>query len=274
MSFIHLHNHTHYSLLDGACTVDDLVNAAVENNMSALALTDHGVMYGAIEFYKKAKKANIKPIIGCEVYIITRGSRFDKEKGIVDKTSGKKKHYHHLILLAKNEVGYKNLCKLSSIGHLEGFYYKPRIDLDILKQYSEGLVATSACVGGVVAAHLVNGDYDLAKEDAIIYKEIFGDDFYLEIQNHNIDREKNVLEGMPRLSKELGINLVATNDCHYIKKEHAIAHNVYLLIPESSVNTVLDYKTLKYGTDQIYFKSQKSVSTIISTLYFGKHNLT
>ncbi|HEY9186799.1 MAG TPA: DNA polymerase III subunit alpha [Ignavibacteria bacterium] len=259
MNFIHLHNHTHYSLLDGACTVDDLINAAVENNMNAVAITDHGVMYGAIEFYKKAKKANIKPIIGCEVYIITRGSRFDKEKVIVDKSSGKKKHYHHLILLAKNNEGYKNLCKISSIGHLEGFYYKPRIDLEVLKQYSKGLVATSACIGGVVAAHLVNGDYDLAKEDAIIYKEIFGDDFYLEIQNHNIEREKNVLEGMPKLSKELGIKLVATNDSHYIKKEHAIAHNVYLLIPESSVNTVLDYKTLKYGTDQIYFKSQEEM---------------
>ncbi len=259
MDYIHLHNHTHYSLLDGACTVDDLINAAVENSMPSLAITDHGVMYGVIEFYKKAKKANIKPIIGCEVYVITRGSRFDKEKGLIDKTSGKKKHYHHLILLAKNETGFKNLCKLSSLGHLEGFYYKPRIDLELLRQYSEGLVATSACAGGVVAAHLVNGDYDLAREDAVIYREIFGEDFYLEVQNHFLEREKSVLEGMPRLSKELGIKLVATNDCHYIKPEHAVAHNVYLLIPDSSANTVLDYKNLKYGTDQVYFKSKSEM---------------
>jgi DNA polymerase III subunit alpha len=256
MDFVHLHNHTHYSLLDGACTVDDLIKAAVENNMSSLAITDHGVMYGVMEFYKKAKKANIKPIIGCEVYAITRGSRFDKEKGIIDKASGKKKHYHHLILLAKNETGFKNLSKISSIGHLEGFYYKPRVDLEIIRKYSEGLVATSACVGGVVAAHLVNGDYDLAREDAIIYREIFGEDFYLEVQNHFMDIEKNVLEGMPKLSKELGIKLVATNDCHYIKPGDAVAHNVYLLIPDSSANTVLDYKNLKYGTDQVYFKSK------------------
>ena len=258
MDFVHLHNHTHYSLLDGACTIDSLIDAAKENSMSALAITDHGVMYGVIEFYKKAKKVNIKPIIGCEAYIITRGKCTEKEKNIIEK-SGKKKHYHHLILLAKNKTGYKNLSTLSSIGHIEGFYYKPRIDLDVLKKYSEGLIATSACVSGVVAAHLVNGNYALAKEDAVIYKEIFGDDFYLEVQNHGLEQEKYVIEGMPKLSKELNIKMVATNDCHYIKQEHAVAHNVYLLIPESSANVTLNYKELKYRTDQIYFKSKKEM---------------
>jgi DNA polymerase-3 subunit alpha len=258
MDFIHLHNHTHYSLLDGACTVDSLIAAAKKNSMSALAITDHGVMYGVIEFYKKAKQANIKPIIGCEVYIITRGKCTDKEKNIIEK-SGKKKHYHHLILLAKNQIGYKNLSMISSIGHTEGFYYKPRIDLDVLKKYSEGLIATSACMSGVVAAHLVNGNYDLAKEDAIIYKEIFGEDFYLEVQNHFMEKEKYVLEGMPKLSEELNIKMVATNDCHYIKQEDAVAHNVYLLIPESSANVTLNYKELKYETNQVYFKSKKEM---------------
>lgn len=258
MDFIHLHNHTHYSLLDGACTVDSLITAAKENSMSALAITDHGVMYGVIEFYKKAKQANIKPIIGCEAYIITRGKCTEKEKNIIEK-SGKKKHYHHLILLAKNEIGYRNLSMISSIGHTEGFYYKPRIDLDVLKKYSDGLIATSACLSGVVAAHLVNGNYALAKEDAIIYKEIFGEDFYLEVQNHSLENEKYVLEGMPKLSKELNIKMVATNDCHYIKQEHAVAHNVYLLIPESSANVTLNYRDLKYGTNQIYFKSKKEM---------------
>jgi DNA polymerase-3 subunit alpha len=259
MDFVHLHNHTHYSLLDGACTVDSLINAAILNDMSAVAITDHGVIFGAIEFYKKARNKNIKPIIGCEAYIVTRGSRFDREVTGVEKDTGKKKHYHHIVLLAKNEIGYKNLIKISSIAHIEGFYYKPRIDLEILKLYSDGLIATTACSGGIVSAHLLNGDYDLAKEDALIYKGIFGDDFYLEIQNHFFDKEKNILEGMPKLSKELGIKLVATNDCHYIKPEHALAHNVYLLIPESSISTILDYKKLKYGTDQIYFKSKQEM---------------
>ncbi len=257
--FIHLHNHTHYSLQDGACTVDDLVNAAKKNNMKSVALTDHGVMYGIAEFYKKAKKEGIKPIIGMEAYIVSEGSRFDKGKD--DDTNGRKrkKHYNHLILLAKNKQGYKNLSKLSTLGHTEGFYYKPRIDLELLRKYREGLVCTSACAGGVVSVHLINNDYDKARETARTYKEIFDDDFYLEVQDHNMEVEKPVLEGMPKLAKELGIKLVATNDCHYIEQDHAIAHNILLLLSDK---TGADYRQLRYGTDQVYFKSAEEMKKL------------
>ena len=253
--FIHLHNHTHYSLQDGACTVDSLINAAKNNNMHSVALTDHGVMYGIAEFYKKAIKEGIKPIVGMEAYIVTDGSRFDRGK---ENENGRKKskHYNHLILLAKNKTGYQNLSKLSTLGHTEGFYYKPRIDLELLREYREGLVCTSACAGGVVSAHLVNGNYDKARETAKIFKDIFDDDFYLEIQDHNMDVEKPILEAMPRLSKELGIKLVATNDCHYIEPDHAYAHNILLLLSDKNG---ADYRQLRYGTDQVYFKSQEEM---------------
>ncbi len=253
--FVHLHNHSHYSLLDGAATIDDLINAAVRHNMKALALTDHGVMFGIIEFYKKAVKAGIKPILGCEFYIVTRGSRFDKSEQEGNGRSGKRNVYHHIVLLAKNNTGYKNLIKLCTLGHIEGFYYKPRIDVELLKEYSEGVVCLSACAGGVVAAHLVDGNYDAAKKSAIIYKEIFGNDFYLEIQNHDYTPEKNVLEGMPRLASELGLKLIGTNDIHYIEKDHAIPHNVLLKIPDANSTNAQDIDVLRYGTDQIYFKS-------------------
>lgn len=250
--FVHLHNHTHYSLQDAACTVDSLVEAAVKNNMKSVALTDHGVMYGIPEFYRKATAAGVKPIIGMEAYVVSEGSRFTKGKSEDQIGKQRQKHYHHLILLAKNKTGYDNLSKLSTLGHTEGFYYKPRIDLELLRKYREGLVCTSACAGGVVSAHLVNNNYEKARETARTYKEIFGDDFYLEIQDHSMEVEKPVLEGMPNLSKELGIKLVATNDCHYIEKDHAIAHNILLLLSDKSG---ADYRTLRYNTDQVYFKS-------------------
>lgn len=261
--FIHLHNHTHYSLLDGASTIEGLVKAAVENNMPAVAISDHGVMFGAIEFYKKAKKAGIKPIIGCEAYIVTKGSRFDKtmqsEKGSGGHGRG---IYHHILLLVKNEVGYKNLMKLCTLGHTEGFYFKPRIDVELLSKYSDGLVATSACPGGVVGAHLVNNNYNEALEYAGIYKDIFGTDFYIEIQDHGAEVEKPILAQAPRLAKELGLKLVATNDCHYIKPEHAVPHNIMLNIPDASANNISDYTTLRYGTDQLYFKSAKEMALL------------
>ena len=266
--FIHLHNHTHYSLLDGATTVESLLNAALEHNMPAVALTDHGVMSGAIEFYKKAKKKGIKPIIGSEFYIVTKGSRFDRGQMAQSDTlrgDGKSKGrgvYHHLVLLAKNEKGYRNLLKLSTLAHTEGFYYKPRIDFELLTQYHEGIVALSACANGVVAAHLVSNNYPEARDVATMYKNLLGDDFYLEIQNHNSDVEKNVLEGMPRLSKELGIKLIATNDVHYIKPEHAVAHNIMLLIPDASSTNIPDISKLRYGTDQIYFKSAEEMAAL------------
>jgi DNA polymerase-3 subunit alpha len=253
--------------------VDDLVMAAKKHNMHAVALTDHGVMYGIPEFYKKAKDEGIKPIIGMEAYIVKEGSRFDKGK--VEEQNGKsdgstrkrKKHYDHLILLAKNKQGFKNLSKLSTLGHTEGFYYKPRIDLELLRKYHEGLICTSACVSGVVAVHLINNDYEKAKKTAITYREIFGDDFYLEVQDHGMERERPVLEGMPKLSKELGIKLVATNDCHYIERDHSIAHNILLKLSEKNGE---DYRQLRYGTDQIYFKSVEEMKNLFSERVHGK----
>ncbi len=261
--FIHLHNHTHYSLQDGACTVSGLINAAKKFEMKSVAITDHGVMFGAIEFYKKAKKEGIKPIIGMEAYIVKEGSRFDKSKTEEIPGRRKTKPYHHLLLLAKNEIGYSNLVKLSTIGFLEGFYYKPRIDLEVLKKHKEGLICTSACPAGIISSHIVNGDLAKAKETAITYKEIFGDDFYLEIQDHSLEIEQPILEHMPRLAKELGIKLVATNDCHYIEKEHSIAHNILLLLSDKND---YDYRQLKYGTDEIYFKSPDQMKKL-----FKKH---
>ena len=262
--YIHLHNHTHYSLLDGASTVNTLLQAAADNKMPAVALTDHGVMFGAIEFYKKAKKKGIKPIIGCEVYILSKGSRFTKSKDkddgndllVTDGRAKRKRDYQHLILLCKDYTGYKNLCRLVTLGHTEGYYYKPRIDFELLSKYHEGLVCMSACAGGVVSQPLIQGEYDEAKEIAGMYHDLFGDDFYIELQDHGIPAEKIVLRDAPNIARELNIKLVVTNDCHYIKKEDAIAHNIMLLIPEASVNDVPDITNLRYGTDQIYFKSE------------------
>jgi DNA polymerase-3 subunit alpha len=257
--FIHLHNHSHYSLQDGACTVDGLIVAAKKFNMKSVALTDHGVMYGAIEFYKKAVKAGIKPILGMEAYVVNEGDRFERKSSQSNGTGKKRKNYSHLILLAKNIEGYKNLTKLSTLGHTEGFYYRPRIDLELLKKYHAGLICTSACAGGVVSTHIVNGDLAKAKEVAGAYKEIFGDEFYLEIQNHNIEVEKPILEFMPKLAKELGIKLVATNDCHYIEHDHATAHNILLLLGDKMGE---DYTQLRYGTDQVYFKSSEEMTKL------------
>ncbi len=253
--FVHLHNHTHYSLLDGAATVEGLVQAAVRHGMKAVALSDHGVMFGAIEFYKRARKAGIKPIIGCEAYIVTKGSRFEKATGR-ERGGGAQGNYHHILLLAKNLTGYRNLMKLCTLGHTEGFYYKPRIDAEILNQYREGIVATSACPGGVVGAHLKEGRYEDAVEYAGIYKDIFGADFYIEIQNHGLEVEENILRDAPRLAKQLGLKLVCSNDCHYVAPEHAMPHNIMLAIPDATSTYVPDITQLRYGTDQLYFKSQ------------------
>jgi DNA polymerase III subunit alpha len=275
--FIHLHNHTHYSLLDAICTVNGLVNAAIENKMSAVALTDHGVMYGAMEFYKKCKQKNIKPIVGFETYVAQSGSRFDRGNKIntkaataeiIDVESGEKLstaniNYAHLVLLAKNETGYRNLMKINSIGHTEGYYYKPRVDLEVLEKYKEGIVALSACAHGVISCYIVRDDLRTARKMAEVYKNIYGEDFYLELQNHiSLDSEKKVLKELPGIAKELGIKLIATNDVHYIKREHAIAHNIYLHISakqNKSAESIDLTKNLRYGTDQIYFKSAKEM---------------
>lgn len=261
--FIHLHNHTHYSLQDGACTVDGLIDAAKKFNMPAVALTDHGVLYGIPEFYKKAKKSGIKPIIGMEAYITLEGTRFERERLDVGADGDKKKSYNHLILLAKNFKGYKNLIKLSSLGFLEGFYYKPRIDMELLKKYSEGLICTSACIGGVINTHLINNNYKRAKEIAIQFKEIFDKDFYLEIQNHGFEKDEIVMRDVPKLAQELNLEILATNDCHYINQEDAIAHNILLLMSDKN-NT--PYNQLRYKTDQIYFKSQEEMKALFKKL--------
>ncbi|MEP7146817.1 MAG: DNA polymerase III subunit alpha [bacterium] len=274
--YIHLHNHSHYSLLDAISTIGGLVDAAVENKMSAVALTDHGVMYGVMEFYKRAKSKGVKPIIGCEVYVAQSGTRFDKGKKNVkaieeieeqnlensDGLTSTNINYAHLILLAKNETGYKNLIKLTSLGHTEGYYYKPRIDMEILSRYHEGLVATSACAGGVISCYITRDDMKTAEKMTGIYKDIFGDDFYLELQDHNIAAEKKVMAAMPGLAKKFGLKLIVTNDVHYIKREHSIAHNIYLNISakqSAKSNRSSDpgeiLTNLRYGTDQIYFKS-------------------
>ncbi len=253
MEFIHLHNHTHYSLLDGACSVEDLVGAAKKNEMKSVALTDHGVLFGAFEFYKKAKSEGVKPILGCEVYFVTDGSATERER--FDDPEGKKKAYNHLILLAKNETGYQNLMKLVTEGHTKGFYYKPRIDFDMLEAHREGLIATTACSGGIIGPYLVTGDYDKAKRIATRFKDLFDQDFYIEIQDHGLDREVTLRENAPRLAKELGIKLVATNDCHYIERGHAVAHNVLLNIRDANSKEPPDVNKLKYGTDQNYFRS-------------------
>jgi DNA polymerase-3 subunit alpha len=260
--FVHLHNHTHYSLLDAACKPEQLIEAAKADGQTSIALTDHGVMFGCFEFYKKAKKAGIKPILGCEVYIAT-GSRFDMT---ARKAGNKKRNYYHLVLLAKNDIGYKNLMKLTTLGHTEGFYYKPRIDQELLLQYREGLVALSACLSGVVNAPLLEGDYERAKQSAIWYKEAFGEDFYIELQNHGLEGDKIVMEQAPRLARELGIKLICSNDCHYIKKEDAVAHNVLLNIKEvSSANSgQLDIYNLRYGVPEMYFKAKEEMAKIFA----------
>ncbi len=262
--YIHLHNHTHYSLLDAACTPDQLIQAAVADGQSALALTDHGVMFGCAEFYKKAKKAGIKPIIGCEVYLAT-ASRFDR---VMTKKGSNQRNYNHLVLLAKNEIGYKNLMKLVSLGHTEGFYYKPRIDRELLVQYKEGLVALSACLSGVVNEPLVRGDYETAKKNALWFKEQFAEDWYLELQNHGLPEDEAVLEGIPRIAAECGIKMIVSNDCHYIRKEHAVPHNVHLMIKDVSAATagMYDVNNLRYKVPEMYFKTQNEMKKLFKSM--------
>lgn len=246
-SFVHLHNHTHYSLLDGACKIPDMVTLAQEYNMPAVAITDHGNMFGAIQFFQKVKKAGLKPIIGMEAYIAPR-SRKDRSKG-----HGKGEVAFHLLLLAKNCQGYQNLMKLSSTGYLEGFYYKPRIDKEILAEHHEGLIALSACIGGEVPYQIIHNDYDKAKEAALFYQNLFKDDYYLEIQDHGIPEESVAIKGLAELSAELSIPLVATNDTHYLKKSHAEAHDILLCIQTGK--DYEDSKRLKFSSEEIYFKS-------------------
>ena len=246
MSFVHLHSHTSYSLLDGAGKIKEMVQRAAELNMKALAITDHGNMFGAVEFYDEAKKAGIKPILGMEAYIAPR------ERQLRKAVEGES-HSYHLVLLAKNETGFKNLMKLSSRAYLEGMYYKPRIDKDILREYSEGLIATTACMKGEVPYKLRRGQREQAIKAAEEYLEIFGEDFYFEIQNHHIPEEASVYPLMYDLAKEMGVPVIATNDNHYLKKGDHEAHDILLCLQTGKDRD--DPNRMRYGTEELYLKS-------------------
>ena len=248
-SFVHLHVHSEYSLLDGAARMEELVSQAADLGMTSLALTDHGVMYGAIAFYKACKQRGIKPIIGCEVYF-TAGS-------IRDKGTRQEQPIYHLILLAKNFQGYQNLMKLCSIGHLQGFHYKPRIDLEHLAKYSEGLICLSSCLGSEVSQHLLHNRHDEARKAAERYRDIFGDDFFLEIQDHGMIEQKKVMISMIELSKETGIPLIATNDVHYVTEPDHVMQDILICI--GTGKTVEDTDRLKMGTSQMYLKSEEEM---------------
>lgn len=249
LGFVHLHIHSEYSLLDGANRIKDLPVRAKELGMNAIAITDHGVMFGAIDFYKACKANGVKPIIGCEVYVAPRG-RKDKEPKIDEK-------YNHLILLAKNNEGYKNLAKLVSWGFTEGFYYKPRIDKEILEKYHEGIICLSACLAGEVNQAILNNNIEEAKKVALWFKNLFGEDYYLEVQNNGIKEQVLVNQKLVDLSRELNIPLVATNDAHYLKKEDAYNHEVLLCIQTGKKMT--DEDRMRFNTDELYVKSPEEM---------------
>ncbi len=254
-NFVHLHTHSQYSLLDGACRIDSVIKLAKEYKMPALAITDHGNMFGAMEFYMKASKAGVKPIIGMEAYV-SGGSRFDKKPSQEYPDSG-----FHMVLLVKNKIGYKNLIKLSSAAFLEGFYHRPRIDKEILREHSEGLIATTACLRGEVNWRLMNGDTDAAVAAALELNEIFGEgNFYLEMQNHGIEKQLDILPKIEAIAHETGIPLVVTNDCHYLKQEDTDAHDALLCIQTGKM--VDDTDRMKYSTDQLYFKSAEEMHNL------------
>jgi len=254
--FVHLHVHSEYSLLDGANRIKDLPIRAKELGMDSIALTDHGVMFGVVDFYKECKKNDIKPIIGCEVYVAPR-TRFEKEAGIDNK-------YHHLILLAKNEIGYRNLTNLVSMGFTDGFYYRPRIDYEILEKYHEGLVCLSACLAGHVNKEILNENYEKAKEVALWHKNLFGEDYYLEIQPNGLPEQVLANQKLIEMSKELSIPLVATNDAHYLRKEDSYNHEVLLCIQTGKKMT--DEDRMKMGTDEFYLKSPEEMESYFSNI--------
>lgn len=249
-NFVHLHLHTEYSLLDGAGRLDDIIKKVKELGMDSVAITDHGTMYGVVNFYKNAIKNGIKPIIGCEVYVSPRR--------MVDKDPKFDSEQYHLVLLAENEVGYKNLIYLVSQGFINGFYYKPRVDMDLLSLHSEGLIALSACLAGSVPKLIMNGNYERAKNEAIKYSQIFGKgNFYLELQNHGMEEQILVNKELIRMSKETGIPLVATNDVHYVNKKDAKVHDILLCIQTGK--TVDDEKRMSFESDEFYIKSPEEM---------------
>lgn len=254
MSFTHLHVHTEYSLLDGSSKIKEITKRAAELGMDSLAITDHGVMYGVIDFYKAAKEAGIKPVLGCEVYVAP-GSRFDKEAG-----TGEDK-YNHLVLLAENNTGYQNLMKIVSRGFTEGFYYKPRVDKEFLREFHEGIIATSACLAGEVQRYLARGMYEEAKRVALSYQDIFGkDNFFLELQDHGIAEQHYVNPQLLRMSEETGIELICTNDVHYTYADDADAHDILLCIQTGK--KVTDENRMRYTGGQYYLKSPEEMTEL------------
>ena len=247
--FVHLHIHSEFSLLDGANRIKDLPVRAKELGMKAMAITDHGVMYGVIDFYKACKKEGIKPIIGCEVYVASR-TRFDKEP--------QDKKYYHLILLAKNNKGYQNLSKLVSLGFTEGYYYKPRIDLEILEKYHEGIICLSGCLAGSVSQAILNGNIEEAENVAKWHKNVFGEDYYLEIQNNGVKEQVMVNQKIIQIARRLDIPIVATNDAHYLKREDAYNHEVLLCIQTGK--RITDEDRMRFETDELYVKSPEEMS--------------
>lgn len=250
MAFTHLHVHSEYSLLDGMSKINKAPEYVKSLGMDSLAITDHGVMFGIIDFYKSCKKSGIKPIIGCEVYVAPR-TRFDKDPD-------RDRNMNHLILLAENMTGYKNLTKIVSAAFTEGFYFKPRVDKELLREHSEGIICLSACLAGAIPRKILNGDYSGAKAEALELRDIFGkDNFYLEVQNHFLDDDKPAIQGLVKLSEEIGAPLVATNDAHYIKRSDAKAHDVLLAIQTGS--TVDDENRMRFANDEFYLKSESEM---------------
>ena len=256
MSFVHLHVHTEYSLLDGFCRIDQIAKKAKSMGQNAIAVTDHGVMYGAVAFYRACQKEGIKPISGGEVYVAPR-SRFDKEHGIDN-------NYSHLILLCKDEIGYRNLCALVSAGFTEGFYVRPRIDWDLLHAHAAGLVCLSGCLAGEIPQAILNGDRDKARSRAEDLHKFFGEDFYLEIQNHGIEEEARVAEGLVELSKETGIPLVLTNDAHYLTREDAYYQDVLMCIQTGK--TVDEENRMRFETQEFYLKTEGEMRNLFPAL--------
>ena len=250
MAFTHLHVHTEYSLLDGLSRIQDLPGYASQLGMNSLAITDHGAMFGIIDFYKACKKKGIKPIIGCEVYTAAR--RMSDKEPDKDRNSG------HLILLAENQIGYQNLVKIVSAGYVDGFYFKPRVDKNLLREHSQGIICLSGCLAGNIQRMLLQNNYDGARREAIELETIFGKgNFFLEIQNHFLTEDRPVIAGLERLSKDLNIPLVATNDAHYIQKENAKAQDVLMCIQTGS--KVNDRDRMKFENDEFYLKSEEEM---------------
>ncbi|MBP0959229.1 MAG: DNA polymerase III subunit alpha [Oscillospiraceae bacterium] len=252
-NFVHLHVHSEYSLLDGACRIEQLVDKVKEMGENAVAVTDHGYLYSAIKFYKMAKEKGIKPIIGCEVYVAPR-SRHDKNDKL-DRTP------YHLVLLCENNTGYNNLVKLVSLSSIEGFYSKPRVDIEILEKYHEGLIALSGCVAGEVPRKILSKDFEGAKETILRYKNIFGENnYFIELQNHGIPEEKTILPSLYKFAEETGVGVVATNDAHYVNKEDAIAQKILVAI---QTNTKIDEDSgMSLPNDEFYLKSYEEMSEL------------